>query len=303
MKKFLSALILILFILTSINVKAASVPDLQMVTQPKTEYTDGDRISFTVNSPNYSGKVEYRVILWNGTTKTQSELWKTPVTGYYYKKWQPAGNYKFNINWPVKGMEPGAYSLTVLVRRVGAKVTYDSNVKTNTFWVKPKVNIDSNFIGDGTEKRVDSIVKDNHGYSIRAEKGGKFYYCGNISLKSYSFSYGIYNEIHETIIKLIDREELPYLCFDSKEYPMLLGTIPRDYDLRLKSMKKSGVFDDKPHNFDTYIYEVFYDVKNDEYYLANEEAIDVMGGIAKLKQNNKGEVPKFVAVVIQIADF
>lgn len=33
-------------------------------------------------------------------------------------------------------MEPGAYSLTVLVRRVGAKVAYDSFVKTNTFWIK-----------------------------------------------------------------------------------------------------------------------------------------------------------------------
>jgi hypothetical protein len=114
---------------------AASIPKLTMVIQPAKEYKPGDRISFTVTSPNYQGKVQYRVILYNGTTKTTSELWKTPKTGYYYTGWMPAGNYKFNINWPVTGMAPGAYSLTVLVRRVGSKTPYDSFVKTAAFWI------------------------------------------------------------------------------------------------------------------------------------------------------------------------
>lgn len=106
-----------------------------MITQPATEYHEEDRISFTVSSPNYGGKVEYRVILYNGTTKKTSELW-SKMPSYYYKKWQPSGNYKFTINWPVTGMEPGVYSLTVLVRRVGSNNKYDSFVKTNAFWIK-----------------------------------------------------------------------------------------------------------------------------------------------------------------------
>lgn len=122
------------------NAKAApAVPKLQMITPSAAEYHLGDRVSFTVASPNYKGKVEYRVILYNGTTKKTSELWPS-MPGYYYKGWQPAGNYNFTINWPVSGMEPGAYSLTVLVRRVGAKVAYDSFVKTNTFWIKTEDN-------------------------------------------------------------------------------------------------------------------------------------------------------------------
>lgn len=112
------------------------IPKLSMITPPNSEYKTNDTISFTVSSPNYGGKVEYRVILYNGTTKTTSELWKTPSTGYYYKNWQPSGSYKFTIHWPVTGMKPGPYSMTVLVRRVGAKVPYDSFVKTETVWIR-----------------------------------------------------------------------------------------------------------------------------------------------------------------------
>jgi hypothetical protein len=83
-------------------------------------------------------EVEYRVILYNGTTKKTSELWNTPSTGYYYKKWQPLGNYAFPITWVVKNMEKGAYSLTILVRRVGSKAPYDNFVNTNSFRIVDK---------------------------------------------------------------------------------------------------------------------------------------------------------------------
>ncbi|MDF2675229.1 MAG: SpoIID/LytB domain protein [Clostridiales bacterium] len=115
---------------------SSNVPKLTMITPPSKEYYPGDTISLTISSPNYGGKVEYRVILYNGTTKTTSELWMTPKTGYYYKNWQPSGNYNFNIHWPVTGMKPGPYSITVLVRRVGAKVPYDSFVKTEAIWIR-----------------------------------------------------------------------------------------------------------------------------------------------------------------------
>ncbi len=112
------------------------IPKLNLITSPVKEYKPGDTISLTVSSPNYGGKVEYRVILYNGNTKKTSELWNTPLTGYYYKNWQPSGNYNFNIHWPIKGMEPGPYSITVLVRRVGAKVPYDSFLKTEAIWIR-----------------------------------------------------------------------------------------------------------------------------------------------------------------------
>ncbi len=141
-KKMLSAVLAALMVVLSVAsyvpaqaAKAVNVPKLQMVTQPEKEYKNGDRVSLTVTSPNYGGQVEYRVILWNGTTKKQSELWPTHK-GYYYQNWKPAGSYKFTIHWPVEGMEPGAYSLTVLTRRANSKVAYDSFVKTEAFWVK-----------------------------------------------------------------------------------------------------------------------------------------------------------------------
>lgn len=127
----------------SAAIKAQASPKLQIVSQPASEYKKGDRISFTVGSPNYKGRVQYRVVLYNGTTKKTSELWNTPASGYYYTSWQPNGDYNFTINWTVSDMEPGAYNLTVLVRRSGEKTSYDSFVKTNTFWIKEDIKINS----------------------------------------------------------------------------------------------------------------------------------------------------------------
>jgi hypothetical protein len=139
-KNLLVIFIFSLLSLQSLNItaqgKVQALPKLQIVTQPGIEYKNGDTITFTVVSPNYSGKVEYRVILYNGTTKKTSDLWNTPSTGYYYKSWQPNGNSSFDIHWPAKQMDPGAYSMTVLVRRAGSKSGYDSYVDTRAFWVK-----------------------------------------------------------------------------------------------------------------------------------------------------------------------
>lgn len=146
--------------------KTSGIPKLKMISQPAVEYHSGERISFTVSSPNYRGAVQYRVILYNGTTKKTSELWPG-FPGYFYTKWQPSGNYNFKINWPVQGMEPGAYSLTVLVRRVGAKVPYDSFVNTNTFWVKDASSTNStsstNTTSQPSDKTLDvkAIAKNN----------------------------------------------------------------------------------------------------------------------------------------------
>lgn len=139
-KIYLTALIYLLTAIficipASASKKAESIPKLQIVTQPEKEYEAGETISFSVTSPNYTGTVQYRVILYNGTTKKTTDLWKNPETGNYYTGWQPSGDYCFEIHWPVNQIESGAYSMTVLVRRAGTKASYDSYVDTDTFWV------------------------------------------------------------------------------------------------------------------------------------------------------------------------
>lgn len=118
-----------------IPAKAAVLPKLQIVTQPKESYTKGEEISFSVTNTNYIYNVEYRVILYNGTTKKTINLWNTPKTGYYYRGWQPTGNSVFKIRWSASQLEPGAYSMTVLVRRANSSGQYDSHVDTKSFWI------------------------------------------------------------------------------------------------------------------------------------------------------------------------
>lgn len=121
--------------LTIVSSKAINLPVLKIITQPNKEYKNGETIKFTVQAPNYTGKVEYRVILYNGTTKQTINLWNTPKTGYYYRGWQPAGTYKFDIKWSASQLQPGPYSMTVLVRRANTTKNYDSHVDTNSFYI------------------------------------------------------------------------------------------------------------------------------------------------------------------------
>lgn len=327
MKKFLSMVLALTILFATLGQAPAGAktvtPKVKFVTQPKAEYKDGDRISFVVTAPNYSGKVEYRVMLWNGTTKKTSELWsKQP--GYYYKNWQPKGTQQFTINWPVKGMEPGAYSLTVLVRPAGSKIPYASSVKTNTVWVRPQVEIDPKFIGDGTEKRV-HIVKANVGKlydDIYGWKNTKLLYIKDSSTYMMKDTKPIYEgstdaTIHDNLIYLSQFKNYPYISYNGKEYAMLLGSslnIKQNVELEIKCLKgidwfnnskdsDRDVLDGKPHNFEVYTYEVFYDTQINEYYLANESHEHWKGAIAKEVEQKVGEMPKFVAVPLQVADF
>jgi hypothetical protein len=135
----LAALFAATSLISSVPIQAArkpvAKPKLQIIVNPKPEYKVGERVSLVVQCPNYSEAVEYRVILWDGNKKQQRELWPK-MPGYYYTKWRPTGTYKFTIGWPI--MEPGIYSLTVLVRRAGSKASYESFVKTKSFVVRPK---------------------------------------------------------------------------------------------------------------------------------------------------------------------
>lgn len=99
--------------------KATVVPQVQFANAPVTEYKVGDRVGFNIFSPNYGGRVEYRVVLWNDSKKSYSDLWHE-YNGYptrYYTKWQPYGNNIFTLGWIIN--EPGSYRITVYAKRVG----------------------------------------------------------------------------------------------------------------------------------------------------------------------------------------
>lgn len=51
------------------------IPKVAFITRPRTEYNVGDKAKFTVKTPNYSGKVEYRVTLWDEERKVGKDLW------------------------------------------------------------------------------------------------------------------------------------------------------------------------------------------------------------------------------------
>lgn len=122
------------------------IPDVKFVTAPITEYNVGDRVKFDISAPNYGGRVEYRVVLWNNNTKTYSDLWNASNgnPSRYYKKWQPYGNNVFTLGWPIN--EPGNYRITVYVKRVGIannkaalpSANCDDYIESIAFTVKAK---------------------------------------------------------------------------------------------------------------------------------------------------------------------
>lgn len=130
-------------------VKKTIVPNVQFASAPVTEYTAGDRVQFNIISPNYGGSVEYRVVLWNDSKKSYSDLWNE-TNGYpnrYYTKWQPKGSTIFTLGWPV--FEPGSYRITVYAKRVGVAsgnaalkgMNCDSYMESAAFTVKPKLTL------------------------------------------------------------------------------------------------------------------------------------------------------------------
>lgn len=127
MKKIFSTVLVMLFTLFTVLSytpaqaarKPTVVPQVQFANAPVTEYKVGDRVGFNIYSPNYGGRVEYRVVLWNDSKKSYSDLWNSN-NGYptrYYTKWQPYGNNIFTLGWIIN--DPGSYRITVYAKRVG----------------------------------------------------------------------------------------------------------------------------------------------------------------------------------------
>lgn len=127
-------------------VKKTVIPQVEFASAPVTQYTVGDRVGFNIYAPNYGGRVEYRVVLWNNSMKTYYDLWNSS-NGYptrYYTKWQPYGNNIFTLGWIIS--EPGTYRITVYAKRVGIAsskaalkgMNCDSYKESVAFVVKPR---------------------------------------------------------------------------------------------------------------------------------------------------------------------
>jgi hypothetical protein len=151
-KKLVSSLVITAAALSAVNyisanaaVKGTSVPKIKFSSQPKTEYKAGDIVNFNLYAPEYKGKVQYRVVLWNDETKSYRDLWTTGDR--YYKNWQPYGKEIFNLHWGIS--EPGHYRITIYAKRAGIPnnktalkgYNCDSYMEGVAFVVKPKETV------------------------------------------------------------------------------------------------------------------------------------------------------------------
>jgi carboxyl-terminal processing protease len=96
------------------SVQKIVVPEIKL-TSPVIQYKAGDRVAFKLNTPNYGGRVQYRVMLWDDATKAYRDLWSTGDR--YYTGWKPYGNETFTVGLPIS--KTGNYRLKVFVKRAG----------------------------------------------------------------------------------------------------------------------------------------------------------------------------------------
>lgn len=121
-------------------IKQGSIPVIAYVKTPGLEYKAGDTVNFDLYTPNYGGRIQYRVVLWDDKKKEARDIW---VTGdRYYTNWMPYGNNTFNLHWRID--EPGSYRITVYVKRAGIQnsstalreYNCDSYIESEAFVVK-----------------------------------------------------------------------------------------------------------------------------------------------------------------------
>lgn len=117
----------------SSEIKTAPLPKVKVITQPTNSCKKGNTVSATVQSPGYTGKVQYRVFLYNVKTKKKYELYSSKSA--YYGSELP-GNSANKISFPTKNIPAGSYYMTVLVKQYASKASYDSTVNTNIFVIR-----------------------------------------------------------------------------------------------------------------------------------------------------------------------
>ncbi|MCX7884262.1 MAG: hypothetical protein N2448_04440 [Caloramator sp.] len=176
-KKFISIVAVLFTLCTflsflSVNAKTNSKPMLTFITKPKSEYKTGEKVTFQVKSPNYNWKVQYRVILLNLSTKTQTELYPNMKNyGYYNIKSSQKGTSPFTVSFTLK--EEGIYKISVFVKRANVKVSYDSYVATDTFVVGPVKIL-----------KIGAVLSDGTNITAQKSQNENFYYLDLSSLKS-----------------------------------------------------------------------------------------------------------------------
>lgn len=139
--------------------KAATVyPQVQYAQEPQLEYTVGDRVQFNLFTPNYGGRVQYRVVLWNDETKSYKDLWTT-TPDRYYDKWMPYGNNIFTLGWIIN--EPGHYRITIYAKRAGVP---------NNQTLLGGFNCDSYMESDSFVVKAKEVVKEEQKPDIASEK-------------------------------------------------------------------------------------------------------------------------------------
>lgn len=108
-----------------------SYPILKYVEVPKTLYKTGERVTFKLSAPNYTGSVQYRAMLWNDITNKYIDLWNSKDK--YYEGWRPRGNSVFTISFPVT--QAGNYKIKVFVKRSGISNsnTYLKGMNSDSF--------------------------------------------------------------------------------------------------------------------------------------------------------------------------
>jgi hypothetical protein len=125
----------------STNAASTAVkPQIKVYAQPAKEYKAGDKVSFKLYSPNYSGKVEYRVRVYNNTKKVYKEIWPSS-TQYYNKIGAISGKSAFTVSYGIT--EAGQYKFIVYVRRQGSKAGFETYTSTNYFTVKAATKVTS----------------------------------------------------------------------------------------------------------------------------------------------------------------
>lgn len=144
-KKIFAVLMFSLFavftVVGYVTTNAASTtvkPQIKVYAQPAKEYKVGDKATFKVYAPNFSGKVEYRVRVVNNTKKTYKEMWSSS-TQYYNKSAAIAGKSLYTVSYSIT--EPGEYKFIVYVRKQGSKASYETYASTNNFTVKAAAKI------------------------------------------------------------------------------------------------------------------------------------------------------------------
>lgn len=139
LQKIIFLFMLIFFISPVFAVNAASIPKVSFYSIPNSSYLEGQTVSFKVYSRNYSGKVQYRVELYNVNTKKSQELWASGDK--YNRTLKPVGKTPVSLNYKIN--QPGTYKLIVYTKRAdipagkayNKKGNYDSTVTSKVFTV------------------------------------------------------------------------------------------------------------------------------------------------------------------------